>query len=858
VQRWQLRLLPLCLFLVIIGCYQRDRPQSIYDRAYIAFIHGNLVDSQQDAERGYRQFGKSSPEWAWKFKILEAEAMLWRGSYPQVLDLLESDSNRPTEKSSVIRFLTLKSAANARTHNYSKAEQDLHEADQLCVGSIQDACGEVVRAHGVLANQRGDTKTARSFFEQSLTFARTSGDQFLEATALLNLGAVSLQEHPDEAIDWSESANKAAGSLDALDLMQTALGNLGWAYYRLGDSERALHVFLEAEGRAAQLGDVIDELIWARGAGRVYADLRDTRQALQSYRKALDLAEKSNAQDDINSALLAMAWLALQTGSINDAARYAERAQQTSTGRVEGLYAALVQGQVAAQQGDSAKANQIFDSVENDQASPKSLRWEAQHLLARLYESEKKTNAADGEYRTALATFEGARTDVRREDFQLSFLTNAAHIYDDYIHFLVAQGKADEALRWADYSRARTLSEGLGLLADPAKSVVQHSGEQKGADQTGEKKSRPLQPPVLDARATANRARGEILYYWLGENQSYLWAITSRETKLFPLPAAAEIEARAERYRGALTGPGDVLQSANEDGQWLYRTLVAPAQPLLPKNSKVFVIPDGKLNNLNFETFLVGDPPVRDQTAHDSTAHSAALHFWIDDAVITDSSSLLLLSASFRETRKHNPRRLLLMGNSIAPNDQYPALPNAAAQMESVAKRFPAAQQQIFSGGDATPAAYLAIHPEQFSHIHFVAHGIASRLSPLDSAIVLSQSPATPDAFKLYARDIIHRPLHADLVTISACYGAGERAYSGEGLVGLAWAFLRAGSHNVIAGLWEVTDASTAQLMDRFYEELDKGSGPDAALRAAKLSLLHGSAFHNPFYWAPFQLYAGS
>jgi CHAT domain-containing protein len=62
----------------------------------------------------------------------------------------------------------------------------------------------------------------------------------------------------------------------------------------------------------------------------------------------------------------------------------------------------------------------------------------------------------------------------------------------------------------------------------------------------------------------------------------------------------------------------------------------------------------------------------------------------------------------------------------------------------------------------------------------------------------------------------------------------------------------------VIAGLWEVTDASTEQLMDRFYDEMDKGSSPNAALRAAKLSLLHGSPYHNPFYWAPFQLYTGS
>ena len=100
--------------------------------------------------------------------------------------------------------------------------------------------------------------------------------------------------------------------------------------------------------------------------------------------------------------------------------------------------------------------------------------------------------------------------------------------------------------------------------------------------------------------------------------------------------------------------------------------------------------------------------------------------------------------------------------------------------------------------------------------------------------------------------------MRADLVTVSACYSAGERAYSGEGLVGLAWAFLRAGAHNVIAGLWDVTDASTEQLMDRFYNELEKGNSPGAALRTAKLSLLRGSQFNNPFYWALFQLYTGS
>jgi CHAT domain-containing protein len=97
------------------------------------------------------------------------------------------------------------------------------------------------------------------------------------------------------------------------------------------------------------------------------------------------------------------------------------------------------------------------------------------------------------------------------------------------------------------------------------------------------------------------------------------------------------------------------------------------------------------------------------------------------------------------------------------------------------------------------------------------------------------------------------------LVTISSWYSAGTRAYSGEGLVGLSWAFLGAGAHNVIAALWEANDVSTAQLMDKFYDELSRGDSPDRALRSAKLSLLHSrSPFRKPYYWAPFQLYAGS
>ena len=140
-----------------------------------------------------------------------------------------------------------------------------------------------------------------------------------------------------------------------------------------------------------------------------------------------------------------------------------------------------------------------------------------------------------------------------------------------------------------------------------------------------------------------------------------------------------------------------------------------------------------------------------------------------------------------------------------------------------------------------------------FSVVHFTAHAAANLESPLDSAVVL----AGPDhAYKLYARDVAEKPLRADLVTVSACRSAGERAYSGEGLVGFAWAFLRAGASRVIAGLWDVDDRSTAELMDRLYARIAAGDSAPRALREAKLTLLAGGGtYAKPYYWGPFQVF---
>jgi len=805
------------------GCSHTLDPDSTFDHAWETFQKGDLIRAQAEATAGYDKFHSANADWAWKFRILSARVLYRRGLYSDALKQMAESASVPSGELAIKR-LWLLGLLHTSLQNFQTAQREFADAERLCGGVTYLTCEDVITGQGQLEMERGHYAEAQVFFARVLAEARAAHDQAGEASALLDLShSADEQAHFDEALEWANGAREIALSQGFSGVIQASLGNMGWAYYRLGDSDKAEEMFLEAGEQARQLGNIADQVKWLLDVGYVFSDQGDLSTAEKEYRQSLDLAQKIKSKEDVTNAVQALAFVSEQTNKLDDAKRYADEA--LAMARADGnkrdeTYPRLVQGRVAAQQNDPAAAEAAYHEVENSPDAPVFLKWEAERSLARLYEGENQADAAGREYRTALSTFEGARSQLQHENSRLPFLTNASHIYDDYIHLLVSQGKTDEALRVAEYSRARTLSEGLGFL----------------------KATRSFQPDPLNAPQIARKVGGSIFFYWLGEKQSYLWLVTSQRTTLFSLPPGPEIEAIVQHYRKALVGPLDPLETSNDDGIALYRTLVAPAKALLPKDAKIFIIPDGSLNTLNFETLIVPDPTP---------------HYWIEDATLADASSLRLLAASRAPSKRSGG--LLLMGNAVAPNSDYPELRKAADEMDSIEKHFPAAQRHAFDGAKATPTAYLASKPEQFSYIHFVAHGTASRMSPLDSAIVLSRSSAQDDSFKLYARDIIHQPLRAELVTISTCYGAGSRAYSGEGLVGLSWAFLRAGAHNVIGALWEVSDVSTPQLMDDVYSGLSKGESPEAALRNAKLSLLRsGGAFRKPFYWAPFQIYTGS
>jgi CHAT domain-containing protein/Tfp pilus assembly protein PilF len=596
---------------------------------------------------------------------------------------------------------------------------------------------------------------------------------------------------------------------------------MGWNYFEMGDVENALEVTQQAEQAASRAGLVGDRLYWLSNMGDYYYAQRDYRSAESVLQQALALARSPNDYRTTTQCLNNLSLVALATGQTDQAEKYAQQAlkfERAAADRPGTLYSLDVEGSVESAKGHFSQSEQLFQEVIRDPLAGTSLRWEAQARLGEVYAAAGQKQKAERAFLESVATVEAARSSVKTEEFRLSFLSTPISVYSDYIDFLVGQGRSADALQVAELSRARTLADGLGFSSASLSFPI-----------------RGFQPTAASKKLNAT-----ILSYWLGTTHSYVWLITPAKISLISLPPSAEIDSLVQSYRQALIGFRDVLETGNAAGEELYELLVAPAAKQIPQDSRVIVIPDGSLYQLNFETVLVPRP---------------SLHYWIDDVTVAKANSLVLLAASTHRRPAPSDKKLLLVGDPVPASNDFPKLRQAETEMTQIQNYFPASDRVVISGAAATPQSYLDGHAGDFSFVHFVAHGIASRTSPLDSAVILTKQG---DSFKLYARDIVRQPLRADLVTISACHGAGERTYSGEGLVGLTWAFLRAGAHEVISALWEVDDNSTTQLMTRLYAGLSKGASPESALRDAKLTLLHsGSVYKKPFYWAPFEIYRG-
>ena len=786
---------------------------------------GDTIAARDEVERCLQQFPSDRMEGHWLCRVLKADFLHQQGLEKEALALVRDDPPPSLATSDIaVRRRLLQGIASAFMQDYPEADKFLAQAEELIKANHPELSGELALRRGTYYFFRDEVNLAQAAYLKTLHIAREQNDKFLESGALIGLGLVTTKtEHYDESIDWNRTALQLSQSIGARSSVLLALGNTGWSYVELGDFDNALAYYKQAEEASAESKRIGDQTYWMTSIAFVLHVQHNNAGAEAILRQALDLARAHDDKVTLAQCLTQLAEIAVESGSPDQADKFNEEAANLSRAGLDGrllLDSVILRGRISEKKGRYTEAETAFQDVIRDPKAATAQRWGAQARLARVYADEKLVAKADGEFRHALETIENARASIQAEELRLPFLASAAGFYSDYIDFLITQKKPNDALQVAELSRSRTLAEGLGTSP------------------------KSLSFPLHDfhPQETARHSNATLLFYWLGQTNSYLWVIAPQRTSLLTLPKASEIEPLVKSYQKALPDVDSEQDTGASDGKKLYALLVAPAKKLIPVGSRVILLPAESLYGLNFETLIVPD---------------SQPHFWIEDVTLTTASSLTLLDASIQRPAITG-RNLLLIGNAIAVPG-FPSLAQAPAEMKSVGHYFPDQNRKVLDARQATATAYLNSNPERFAYLHFVTHGTASRTRPLESAVILSPEG---DSYKLYARDVVTRHLNAQLVTISACNTSGNRTISGEGLVGLSWAFLRAGAHNVIGSLWEVSDASTPQLMDALYSGLQRGKDPAAALRDAKLGLLHStdrdSAFKRPFYWAPFQLYAGS
>jgi tetratricopeptide (TPR) repeat protein len=798
-------------FVVLALCLIQapgDNSPAAWDRLYRSaqerLDRGEFEAALGPARRGYDHWRtRADSRWYWPFRLQVAESLLELNRLGEARPLVRDSAPAPLEG----RRLAALGFLEYRLRNFDAARGYFDAAQRIANAPQTAAKIELMRGMSYL-KQENYSEAERSF-RAALEITGTSAS-LAACYTLINLGLIDLTRFRyDEAMLWYERAEETASKLGLRRPEALAAGNLGIVYLRIGDTGQALKLLNEAASISEALHDPAYTEPWLAKLGEVYESMGDYRKAFEYYERARSMA-RPGIDDDWLSAILAnLTELALETGDVETAERLNDDAVRLAA-KVDGIGSMpapqLNAARIAAARRDFGGAELRFkEAIATSSAAPDPIaEWQGHSGLAGLYRTAGRSAEAGEEYRNAIAVIEAERSKIGHDELKLTFLSHLIHFYQDYVDFLIDRGEPARAFEVAEACRARVLEEKAGRP---------EAGHRAGLAR-------------LEQMVTRS---GTILFsYWLAPRRSFLWVIDSSGLHHFVLPPETEIAGRVRCWRDAITGGDDPMEAAEASGTWLFARLVEDHYRV-PPGTHVVILPDGELYNLNFETLPAGGS------------------YWIRRATIAVAPSLALLETDGVPARG----RLLLIGNPDFSDQEFPRLATVAKEMTAVSEHFPA--RDVYAAAAATPAAYRKAKVLSYSTLHFAAHAVANHENPLDSAIILA-GPATDH--KLYARDVMNRPLNAGLVTLSACQTAGNKTYAGEGLTGLAWAFLSAGARNVVAGLWDVDDRAATETMARFYDALAAGQPPDSALRAAKLSLMGSSpVYKKPLYWAAFETF---
>ena len=567
----------------------------------------------------------------------------------------------------------------------------------------------------------------------------------------------------------------------------------------------------------------------------------------------------------------------MRRASARAAVRLAFAAIRTFAGKglaAKEAYARVVAGRALSKLGRRAFAErQAERALERLAPLPSSeTRWRAQALLADLaVEPEERHRRLEA----AIAEADRLRGQIVPDELQAAFQRDKAALYERLAKSFLDRGALEAAFEVLESARSRVLTERLGAGSG--------EGDQPGADSAEVRATldalnllyRRLNEAERDdaPRATIDPVRREIarreaelavrhrslqldrakspgaapaeslaalrgllapreaaVSYAFLEDRLHACAVDARGLRWTgPIATREEIDAalRAWVFQAGKTALGEAYLSAHREalreganralGQ-LHDLVWSPVLAILEDPDRVLVLPSGPLFYVPFHALWDG--------------HA----YLIERCRLATAPSARVVVAMERGARAGGGNHDVVLGY------QVPGLPAIAREVAAVEAALPDATVLV---GPAATREALRRAGGGARILHLAAHAEFRADNPLLSSIELADG-------RLTFYDLFDLRLDADLVVLSGCETGSSQVLEGDELMGLARGFQYAGARALIASLWPVADAATADFMARFYGHL--AADPDArvALAAAMREEIAGGKL--PQEWAPFYL----
>ncbi len=363
-----------------------------------------------------------------------------------------------------------------------------------------------------------------------------------------------------------------------------------------------------------------------------------------------------------------------------------------------------------------------------------------------------------------------------------------------------------------------------------------------------------------------------LLEYVVGKQKSFVFYIDPQQAKLYTIEVSEDsLNKQIERFHSKLTDYESISTGSEQDnlefqklGYWFYQQLLVQALEGKTALDQLIIITDGALGHLPFESFLTSAStsaspypalPYLIKSYAISYNYSAALwKEYLQKGSVQQNGKLLALAANYNaEALDSLATRSLRSPEIINLRDALNDLPAARKEIEALQKEF---EGYFAFDYAATEKAFKNLAPN-YGIIHLAMHGILHPKHPDLSSLAFTEDGDSLEDNFLQAHEISQMQLQAGLVVLSACETGYGIFQAGNGVASLAQSFAYAGVPAMLMTLWQINDASTALIMERFYQNLANGMNKAQALQKAKLSYLELAAESNdlmghPAFWAAF------